>query len=101
MKLLIRISEAKGGANSNNSLHYYLRGTMNNHAMGLFPSKQIIVSYTGNEVKIKEATLNQKSTKISKNGMFNLSKIDDRHNWIGKYELLQDDEWYILERITE
>lgn len=102
MNLRITTSEAKGGMNKrSNSLTYYLRGTMNKRAADLFYSKQILVSYTGLAIKIKEAYINQKSTKISKNGLFNLSKVDDRHNWIGKFELVQDGDWYVLERIEE
>jgi len=88
-----------GGVKYNQISTYCLYARLNNQSASLFPSKKIVVSYTGIELKIKEASLNQKAFTITAKNQFILSKVDDRHNWIGKFELVKDGDWYVLERI--
>jgi hypothetical protein len=91
---VITILEIKRGAGLN------LFGYLNYIGINLF-DKEIIISYNGLDLKLRPAKFNDyKAAKISKN-LISFGKIEDRHNWIGTFELVQDGDWYVLERIEE
>ena len=93
---MVNITECKCGKT------YQLRGYVSSNYLPLFPSKMIVVSYNGIDLKFRESNFDDtKTVKISINNQFSLGKIEDRHNWIGKFELVQDGDWYYLERIEE
>ena len=75
--------------------------TLNPEAQKLFPSGNVVMSYSGAEVRLREATIDDsKSLTISnKSGTFSAGILYDVENWIGKHELLQNGDWFIFEKL--
>jgi hypothetical protein len=75
--------------------------TLNSEAQKLFPSGNVVMSYSGAEVRLREATIDDsKSLTISnKSGTFSAGILYDVENWIGKHELLQIGDWFIFEKL--
>ena len=75
--------------------------TLNSEAQKLFPSGNVILSYSGAEIRLREATIDDsKSLTVSnKSGTFSAGVLHDVENWIGKHELLQNGDWFIFEKL--
>jgi hypothetical protein len=75
--------------------------TLNSEAQKLFPSGNVILSYSGAEIRLREATIDDsKSLTVSnKSGTFSAGVLHDVENWIGKHELLQIGDWFIFEKL--
>jgi hypothetical protein len=75
--------------------------TLNLEAQKLFPSGNVILSYSGAEIRLREATIDDsKSLTVSnKSGTFSAGALYDVENWIGKHELLQSGDWFIFEKL--
>jgi hypothetical protein len=75
--------------------------TLNSEAQKLFPSGDVVLRYSGAEIRLREATIDDsKSLTISnKSGTFSAGILYDVENWIGKHELLQNGDWFIFEKL--
>jgi lipoprotein signal peptidase len=77
----------------------YLLGVLNTIAVDLF-REGIIISYNLIDIKVRKPTIDDiKFVNVHNTVAFGM--VEDRHNWIGKFELVQDGDWYYLERIEE
>jgi hypothetical protein len=83
-----------------NNKNLQLKGFCNKIARDTL-GNSVVVSYDGINLKIRVARFSDQKTVSLNSHILCLDKVDDRHNWIGTFELVQDGDWYYLERIEE
>ncbi len=84
--------------NAFNSVQFYLKPEIYNQLI----NKEIVVSYTEDSIKFREAMIDDKNTrtltKVPKQKAYICStKIDNKSDFIGKWSVVKDGDWFILD----